>query len=94
MAAWFGPDAEAPFDEVRQAVHEVLVAADMLMAHAHQPRQDPEFWRGLEGKVWKIRDDDESDSRVLAAVSQMERYCRPVLSTPPPGRSEVAGSAP
>ena len=86
MAAWFGPEAEAPFDEVRQAVHEVLVAAaEMLVGNVHQPRQesDREFWREQEAKIWKVADGDAIDSRVLAAVGTMERFCRPVLSSAP-----------
>jgi hypothetical protein len=84
MSAWFGKEAEEPFDLVYGALSEIIVAARNLMewdgAHGMSLPDNRRFLEKLRGDIWEgVVSPDPIAEKVTRAISLMESICRPVL---------------
>jgi hypothetical protein len=85
MSAWFGKEAEGPFDEIQQSLNTVLVSARLLVQWAgdNVPAISPDnaaLWRKMQDDIWEGRADlDPINVQITHAISSIEAICRPVL---------------
>ena len=85
VAAWFGPEASAPFEGLRDIIMDIRIAADQLVEHVGDdtPPSDPGL-REMIGTIWRgASKPDAIDARLDGVIGQIERITRPVLSQKP-----------
>jgi hypothetical protein len=79
-AAWFGPPADGPFQDVHQILTEIALASQMLMSADDVDRQtDPNLYRKFERTIWASSQSDPIAAKVDEAVLRIERVLRPAL---------------
>jgi hypothetical protein len=79
-AAWFGPAADEPFQDVHQILSEIALASQMLMSADDVDRHDdPNLYRGFERTIWASTQSDPIAVKVDEAVLRIERVLRPAL---------------
>ncbi len=84
IAAWFGSEAAAPFQELNRVLSESSAAAMTLVGIAEAQNHDPELVRNLQAKIWWTDlDNDPMIARLNNSVARMEAIFRPVLSEQP-----------
>jgi hypothetical protein len=79
--AIFQNDIHGAFEKVGQAIHNVRVASSMLVQNVGQPRNEPDFWRGLERDIWEVNrnEPDGISQMILDAIQIVEAAVRPTL---------------
>ena len=85
FSAAFGPEADKPFGDLSAAIERVLSASSILMDMAnvsenHLPPDDAATLTKLRGAIWQRQSNDEIESALTTAISDMERICRPLLT--------------
>jgi hypothetical protein len=89
MSAWFGKEAEAPFDAIQESLNVVIVSARLLVQWAGDNLQasgpdNAALWRKMRGDIWEGGvDPDPINAQVTHAISSIETLCRPVLQSKP-----------
>jgi hypothetical protein len=79
-AAWFGPAAEGPFQDVHQTLSDIALASQMLMSARDVDRHgDPNLYREFERVIWASSQSDPIAAKVDEAVLRIERILRPAL---------------
>lgn len=101
--AVFGNDVQRAFELTVEVLNKIQIASNMLVENVGQPRQESEFWRGLEKDIWDTSGPDKPDElaqKILDAIRIVEKAVRPALegmqtecdaTTPQPQRN--AGAA-
>ena len=85
MTAWFGKEAEEPFEIVYHALSTIIVSARLLIDWADQnlQRSTPDslaLWNKMRGDVWQgAATPDTIGDQVARAITLIELICRPVL---------------
>ncbi|MCZ7471905.1 hypothetical protein M0412_22620 [Agrobacterium sp. O3.4] len=84
MTAWFGANADVPFQRLQEAINQVITAAQMLVrwsADADSFRANNlELWQKMEADIWwGAEDPDRVGVLITGAVAAMEAICRPIL---------------
>lgn len=85
MSAWFGVQADAPFQRLQEGINKVITAAQLLgqwSADADGFRANNlALWQQMEADIWwGTEDPDRVAAMVAEAVSAMETICRPILA--------------
>jgi hypothetical protein len=82
MTAWFGREAEQPFQQLNEALNRVINSAQLLVSWAGTEIK-PETWQRMEEDVWEgYGDPDVIRQKVDAAIAEAEAICRPALEGP------------
>lgn len=80
--AHFGTDAETAFRLIGGAVHDVQLAASMLIESVGQ-HSDNEFNEKLRRDIWaplaSLKGQDEIGAKITEAISSVEKFCKPAL---------------
>lgn len=83
FVAYFGENAAAPFDAMRQAQVEISTAVELMMQMIDENGSTAGFSSqagGVSATLWgALERPDKLDLAIEAAVQQIERLCRPVL---------------
>lgn len=83
FVAHFGLEAAKPYDQLREAYNEVIVAVQMLLMTERRQRLDDsavEEERDWQKTIWHMSvEGDEIERRVGLAVSSIEATCRPII---------------
>ncbi len=86
--AVFQREIQRAFELANEVLNTIQVASGMLVDHVGQPRNDPEFWRKLEGQIWNASTPDKPDEltqKIDQAVKIVEGAVRPTLEKLPAG---------
>jgi hypothetical protein len=87
MSAWFGKEAEKPFDAIQQSLNTIIVSARLLVQWAgdNLAASSPDnaaLWRKMQGDIWEGgAQPDPINAEITQAISSIEAICRPVLQT-------------
>lgn len=84
MSAWFGKEAEEPFNLIQGALNEIIVSARNLTAWEGEPGMSlPDNRRLIEkmrGDIWEgVSTPDLIGEKVTRSIALIESICRPVL---------------
>jgi hypothetical protein len=84
MAAWFGAAADAPFQELLEAINLVIIGAQSLIRYAGDEngvrKTNLNLWHKWEGSIWwGAEDPDPIATKIDAATKKIEDICKPVL---------------
>jgi hypothetical protein len=84
--AVFRAEIHRAFELTVEVLNTIQVASNMLVEQVGQRREDPAFWRKLEGEIWDTSSPDkpdESSKKILEAITIVERAVRPALELRP-----------
>lgn len=81
MRAIFGDAGKQPFDKLDEVLRSFRAAAVTRYQTITQPggQRGGEFWNNTDRVIWDARDDDEINTKIRAAISDMETICVPVV---------------
>lgn len=84
MVAWFGTPSEAPFQQLHDAINQVLSAARMLVDWSRDAdtfrRNNLALWQQLEATIWwGTETPDVVADKIAKAVADIDLICRPIL---------------
>lgn len=88
MTAWFGKEADEPFEIVYRALSTIIVSARSLIDWADKDSQTstPDnlaLWDKMQGDIWQgAATPDTIGDDVDRAIVLIETICRPVLQEP------------
>jgi hypothetical protein len=79
-AAWFGPAADGPFQDVHQTLTDIAQASQQLMNEPAGYRLvDPTLYTEFERIIWASSQSDPIAAKVDEAILRIERVLRPAL---------------
>jgi hypothetical protein len=85
MTAWFGKEADKPFELVYGALSQIIVSARLLIDWADENFQslnpdNARLWTKMRGDIWEgAATPDPIGDQVKQAIVLIEQVCRPVL---------------
>ncbi|MFV0366962.1 MAG: hypothetical protein ACK5KM_00735 [Hyphomicrobiaceae bacterium] len=81
MRAIFGDQGKEPFDKIDEVLRRFRAAAVTRYQTFEQPgaERNAELWNNTDRVIWEVQNDDEINTSVRAAISDMERICMPVV---------------
>jgi hypothetical protein len=85
MTAWFGKEADEPFEIVHRSLSMIIVSARLLIDWDDQNLQtstpdNVALWNKMRGDIWQgAATPDMIGNEVSRAISLIEAICRPVL---------------
>jgi hypothetical protein len=85
MTAWFGKEADEPFEIVYFALSTIIVSARRLIDRADDNLQkstpdNVALWNKMRGDIWEgAATPDMISDQVTHAIALIESICRPVL---------------
>jgi hypothetical protein len=85
LSAWFGKEAEEPFEIIYRSLSTIIVSARLLIDWAGDDLQasspdNAALWKKMRGDIWQgaITPDTIGDE-VSRAISLIEGICHPIL---------------
>jgi hypothetical protein len=82
MVAWFGKEADEPFEIIYGSLSTVIVSARRLVEWAgdNLMSTNAALWIKMQGDIWQgAATPDTIGDQVARAISLIEAICRPVL---------------